>query len=142
MWFESILLMACAVVGIYEGAKLAQETLLIDDPVGPGWYLCFMAGLLFLCGLALMARQIRRKTGASGGGFSLLQGPAGQSLALLLFYALAASFVGYPLASVFFFILAQRIFGERSWPRAAALGLVITGSFYFVFSYFAGVPFP
>jgi len=141
MWFESILLMACAIVGIYQGAQLAQETLLIDDPVGPGWYLCFMSALLFTCGLALLVRQIRRRA-SSTGGFSVLMGPAGHSLLLLLLYALAASFAGYLLASVFFFVLAQRIFGERSWPRAAALGLVITGSFYFVFSYFAGVPFP
>ena len=141
MWFESILLMACAIVGIYQGAQLARETLLIEDPVGPGWYLCFMSALLFVCGLALLVRQIRRRA-SSTVGFSVLMGPAGRSLLLFLLYALAASYAGYLLASVFFFVLAQRIFGERSWPRAAALGLVITGSFYFVFSYFAGVPFP
>jgi hypothetical protein len=141
MLIENILLLALAIVGLYEGARLAQATLLFDDSVGPGWYLFFLSGLLLLCAVALVVRQVRRKT-ASQRGLSVLKGPAGQSLLLLLFYALAASYAGYLIASVIFFVLAQRIFGERSWPRSAVLGLVITGSFYLVFSYLAGVPFP
>ena len=128
-------------MGLYEGARLAKATLLFDDPVGPGWYLFFLSGLLLLCAVALVVRQVRRKMGSQGG-LSVLKGPAGQSLLLLLFYALTASYAGYLIASAIFFVLAQRIFGERSWPRSAVLGLVITGSFYLVFSYFAGVPFP
>ena len=141
MLIENILLLALAIVGIYEGARLAKVALLFDDPVGPGWYLFFLSALLLLCAVALVVRQVRRKT-ASLGGLSVLKGPAGQSLLLLLFYALAASYAGYLISSVIFFVLAQRIFGERSWPRSAVLGLVITGSFYLVFSCFAGVPFP
>jgi hypothetical protein len=141
MPLENILLLALAIIGIYEGGRLAKVTLLFDDPVGPGWYLFFLSALLFICAIALIVRQMRRKTGSQGG-FSVLKGPAGQSLLLLLFYALAASFAGYLLGSVVFFVLAQRIFGERSWPRSAAFGLAITGSFYLIFSYLAGVPFP
>jgi hypothetical protein len=38
--------------------------------------------------------------------------------------------------------LVQRIFGERSWLRCAAIGVSITACFYFVFSYLASVSLP
>jgi hypothetical protein len=142
MAIENILLLALAIVGIYDGTRLAKVVLLFDDPVGPGWYLFFMSVLLFICALALVVRQVRRKTVSAKGGLSVLKGPAGQSFLLLLLYGLGILISGYLIASFIFFILAQRIFGERSLPRSAAIGLVITGSFYLVFSYLAGVPFP
>jgi hypothetical protein len=142
MGLENILLMALAVVGIYEGARLAGVPLLIDDPVGPGWYLLFMSVLLFICASALLVRRTRGKPVSQTGGLSFLRGPAGQSFLLLLFYGLAALTAGYLIASALFFVLGPRVFGERSWARAAVLGLAMTGSFYRVFSRLAGVPLP
>lgn len=142
MSLSNILLLVLAIVGIYEGGRLAKVTLLFDDPVGPGWYLFFMSGLLFICALALLVRQVRGKGVFQSGGLSVLKGPAGQSLLLLLFYGVAVLIFGYLIASFFFFVLAQRAFGERSWARCAGFGVAITGGFYLVFSYLAGVPFP
>jgi hypothetical protein len=142
MGIENILLMALAIIGIYEGARLVGVPLLIDDPVGPGWYLLFMSVLLFICASALLVRRARRKPVSQSGGPSFLKGPAGQSFLLLLFYGLAALTAGYLIASAVFFVLGQRVFGERSWVRSAVLSLVITGSFYLVFSFLAGVPLP
>ncbi len=142
MAFENILLMALAVIGIYEGARLAKVALLFDDPVGPGWYLFFLSILLLICAMALILRERRRRSTSPGGGLSVLKGPAGLSLLLLLFYVLAATISGYAIASLIFFVLAQRIFGEKSWTRSGVLGLAMTGTFYFIFSYLAGVPFP
>jgi Tripartite tricarboxylate transporter TctB family len=142
MGVENILLMVLAVVGIYEGVRLIGVPLLIDDPVGPGWYLLFMSILLFICACTLLMRRARSKTVSQTGGLSFLKGPAGQSFLLLLFYGLAALSAGYLIASALFFLLGQRVFGERSWARAAVLGLAMTGSFYLVFSRLAGVPLP
>jgi hypothetical protein len=142
MGIENILLMVLAVVGICEGIRLIGVPLLIDDPVGPGWYLLFMSILLFICAAALLMKRARRKTVSQSGGLSFLKGPAGQSFLLLLFYGLAALTTGYLIASALFFLLGQRVFGERSWARAAVLGLAMTGSFYLVFSRLAGVPLP
>ena len=142
MGIGNILLMALAIIGIYEGARLAGGTLLIEDPVGPGWYLLFMSALFFLCGSALLVRQIRSETVSHGGGLSVLKGPAGQSLILLISYGLVVLVAGYLVGSILFFVSAQRVFGERSWVRSAVLGLVMTGSFYLVFSHLAGVPLP
>ncbi len=142
MLLESLLLMALAAVGIYEGARLSGVALLFEDPVGPGWYLFFVSGVLFVCATIYLVREVRRGPGPAMKNISLHSGPAGQALLLLLVYGVAVLLVGYFLASVFFFILAQRVFGERSWARSAAIGLVITGAFYFGFSYLAQVPLP
>ena len=61
---------------------------------------------------------------------------------LLLLYGTAVMTLGYVVASAIFFILVQRVFGERSWLRCTMRGLSITGCFYFVFSYLAGMPLP
>ena len=138
-----IILLVMATAGIFEGARLSKSVLLFVDPVGPGWYLFFMSCLLFICALALLVRQfIRRKAGQREVSLSLHKGPAGRALILLLLYGVAATYLGYLPASAMFFILVQRIFGERSWIRCAMIGLSITGCFYFVFSYLASMPLP
>ncbi len=138
-----IILLVLAAAGIYEGVRLSKSVLLFVDPVGPGWYLFFMACLLFVCAIALLVRQfIRRKAGQRTAGLALHKGPAGRALVLLLLYGLAVMFLGYVIASAMFFIVVQRIFGERSWIRCTVIGVSITGCFYFVFSYLAGMPLP
>lgn len=138
-----IILLVLAAAGIYEGVRLSKSVLLFVDPVGPGWYLFFMACLLFVCAIALLVRQfIRRKAGQRTDGLALHKGPAGRALVLLLLYGLAVMFLGYVIASAMFFIVVQRIFGERSWIRCTLVGVSITGCFYFVFSYLAGMPLP
>jgi hypothetical protein len=138
-----IILLVLAAAGIYEGVRLSKSVLLFVDPVGPGWYLFFMACLLFVCAIALLARQfIRHKTGQRTAGLALHKGPAGRALVLLLLYGLAVMYLGYVIASGMFFIVVQRIFGERSWIRCTVIGVSITGCFYVIFSYLAGMPLP
>lgn len=138
-----IILLVMATAGIYEGARLSNSALLFVDPVGPGWYLFFMSCLLFVCAIALLLRQfIRRKAGHREVSLSLHKGPAGRAILLLFLYAFAITYLGYIIASTIFFILVQRLFGERSWIRCGVIGVSITGCFYFVFSYLASVPLP
>jgi hypothetical protein len=138
-----IILLVLATAGIYEGVRLSKSVLLFVDPVGPGWYLFFMSCILFVCAIALLVRQfIRRKAGQNTVSLALHKGPAGRALMLLLLYGVAIIYLGYIVASAIFFILVQRIFGERSWIRCAVIGLSITGCFYFVFSYLASMPLP
>lgn len=142
MLVESILLSALAILGIYEGARLAKVVLLFEDPVGPGWYLFFVSGTLLVCAITYFVREIRHGVRARIEPFSLHRGAAGQALLLLLLYGIGVLLGGYLIASALFFILAQRIFGEKSWPKAVGIGLAITAAFYFGFSYLAGVPLP
>jgi putative tricarboxylic transport membrane protein len=138
-----IILLVMATLGIYEGARLSKTVLLFVDPVGPGWYLVLMSCLLFVCAIALLVQKfIRRKAAHREVSISLHKGAAGRALILLILYAVAVTFLGYVIASAIFFILVQRIFGERSWIRCAVIGVAVTGCFYFVFSYLAGMPLP
>ena len=138
-----IILLVMATLGIYEGARLRGAVLLFADSVGPGWYLILMSCLLFVCAIALLVRKfIRRKAGQREVRLSLHKGAAGRALILLILYGVAIMFLGYVLASAIFFILIQRIFGERSWVRCAVIGVAVTGCFYFVFLYLGGLPMP
>jgi hypothetical protein len=138
-----IILLVLAAAGIYEGIRLSKSVLLFVDPVGPGWYLFFMSCLLMVCAIALLVKRfIGRKVGRREVGLALHKGPAGRALMLLMLYGVAVIYSGYVVASAIFFILVQRIFGERSWIRCTVIGLSITGCFYFVFSYLAGMPLP
>jgi hypothetical protein len=138
-----IILLVLSAAGIYEGIRLSKSVLLFVDPVGPGWYLFFMSCLLFICATALLVKQIiARRAGRHEVRLALHKGPAGRALILLLLYGVAIIHAGYIAASAIFFILVQRIFGERSWIRCTAIGVFITGCFYFVFSYLASMPLP
>ncbi len=138
-----IFLLVMSILGIYEGARLSGTTLLFADAVGPGWYLFFISCLLFICAVALLVRKFTgRKAGHREAALSLHKGAAGRALILLILYGVAVMFLGYFVASAMFFILVQRIFGERSWLRCAGIGVSITVCFYFVFSYLAELPLP
>ena len=138
-----IILLVLAGAGIYEGARLSKSVLLFVDPVGPGWYLFFMSGVLFVCATALLVRQYRRrKAGHRDSSLALHKGPAGRAMLLLILYGLAIVYLGYVIASTVFFVWVQRLFGERSWIRCAVIGASITACFYFVFSYLAEMPLP
>jgi hypothetical protein len=138
-----IILLAMSILGIYEGIRLSKTVLLFTDTVGPGWYLFFMSCLLFICAMALLVRKfIRRKTAPREITLSLHKGAAGRAILLLLLYAFAITFLGYIISSVIFFIVVQRLFGERSWVRCAVIGVSITGCFYFIFSYLAAMSLP
>ncbi len=138
-----IIFLIVGALGTYEGVRLSRTTLLYADSVGPGWYLLFMAGLLLVCALTLLARRfIRRKAAQSEVSVSLHKGAAGLAFLLLVLYGAAITYLGYVVGSVLFFTSIQRVFGERSWLRSAAIGITITACFYFVFSYLASVALP
>jgi hypothetical protein len=138
-----IILLVMATVGIYEGVRLSNSVLLYADAVGPGWYLFLISCLLFICVIALLFRRfIRRKEAHHEVSLSLHKGAAGQALIVLFLYGILAMYLGYAVATAVFFVLVQRIFGERSWVKCGVIGISITCCFYFVFSYLAGMALP
>ena len=138
---EGVVLLLAA-VGIYEGARLSRVSLLFADPLGPGWYLFFSSLFLFICTGIITVRQWRLKTPPREDQTPFYKAHYGQALLLLVFYAMAASLVGYLAASFFFFLLIQRVFGERSWIRCLIVATAITAISYYGFSYLAGMPLP
>lgn len=138
------IILAVAVVGIFEGFRLSRVALLFADPLGPGRYLLFTACLLLICTSAVAARQWRRRSSVSPGGdhVAFYKNPVGRAMLLLVLYATAAPLLGYLASSFLFFLLVQRVFGERSWIRCTVIAATIAGVFYFGFSHLAGVPLP
>jgi putative tricarboxylic transport membrane protein len=138
-----VILLVMSIAGIYEGLRLSQSTLLFADPVGPGRYLFAISCLLFASAVALLVKYFTADRATRHElGISAYTGPAGQCLLLLFLYGFAIDLFGYLVASVPFFILIQRLSGERSWIRCTVIGVVLTGSFYYTFSYLAGMPLP
>jgi hypothetical protein len=138
-----IIFLIVGALGTYEGVRLSRTTLLYADSVGPGWYLLVMAGLLLVCAIALLARRFIQRNAVLGEvSVSLHRGAAGQAFLLLVIYGVAITYLGYVVGSLLFFTSIQRVFGERSWLRGAAIGISITACFYFVFSYLASVALP
>ena len=138
-----IALLALSAVGIYDGFRLSKSALLYTDPVGPGWYLFTVSILLLVCTLVVVwQRLIRCRGDKSKSSTSMLKSAAGCALLLLAFYGVGIMYLGYLVASVPYFILAQRAFGETSWRRCTLIGVTITGCFYLLFACLAGMPLP
>ncbi len=143
---EGLLILFVAFLGIYDGARLSKVTLLNPDPVGPGWYLMIVSGLLFLCGIIYSFLERKRKRSAAGpekkASFSFSLGPAGWTTIVLVIYALLTPIAGYALATAFFFMLTLYFSGMRSWPKSIILGLLFTVIFKYLFSDLAGISLP
>lgn len=134
-------LLGISVIGLIEGIRLTGTPLIVPEPLGPGWYLIIVSSLLMIAS----GVQILRAYSGPGSllaGLSLRFRPSFAATVLLVMYITAIHLAGYLVASALFFIAIQLTFGERSLPRAALVGLGITGVFYLVFDQLAGMPLP
>ena len=143
---EGLLILFVASLAIYDGARLTKVTLLNPDPVGPGWYLIIVSGLLFLCGIIYWFLEWKRKKSAAGperkASLPLSLGPAGWTVIVLVLYTVFTPIAGYALATAFFFVLTLYFSGMRSWPKSIILGLLFTVIFKYLFSDLAGISLP
>ncbi len=144
---EVLSLLILASLGIYDGIRMTKVPLPNPDPVGPGWYLFIVSGMLFLCViLYLFIEKSRRRLLVIAEKkirtFSFSINTLGWMLIVLVGYTLATPRIGYIPATAFFFVLTLHILGIRSWPRSILLGLVFTVVFKLLFSDLAGVSLP
>jgi hypothetical protein len=139
---ETFFTMGLATLGIYEGMRVSRVKIIFNDPIGPGWYVLLLSGMLLICGIFHLLVNIKRKVIAEKRRSSLHVGPAGRVLILLALYAFLVPFVNYTLCTAFFFVFVVRICGVNSWPKSVLIGLAFTVAFQFVFSHLAGIRFP
>jgi hypothetical protein len=142
LFIESFLLIGLGAIGTYDGAKLLKEPLIIREYIGPGWYLIFLSSMLIICGIIYLLVNAKHRAIAGRKRFSLHVGPHGYVLILLGLYTIGVSFVGYIPSTLFFFVLAYRIFGVSSWIRSIIIGLISIAVFQLIFSYLLGIPLP
>ena len=144
---EVLSLLIVAFLGIYDGIRMTKVPLPNPDPVGPGWYLFIVSGMLFLSVVYYFfsekSRQKRLATAEKKTPrFSFSINTLGWLLIVLVGYTLATPRIGYIPSTAFFFVLTLHICGVHSWRKSILWGLVFTVVFKLLFSDLAGVSFP
>jgi putative tricarboxylic transport membrane protein len=125
--------------GVYlvEGIRIPPAA--IGDPLGPRTFPTVLGVVLLVCGAILLCRPQRRKAAVIE---RKLFVPVMLLAGLLVAYALSLAWLGYPLATFLFMIIAARMMGERS----LAWSLPIAGGFsvgiYLVFTRLLMIPLP
>lgn len=113
------------------------------EPIGPDMYLAGVGALLGLLGAILVLQSIRKsplsvltsKSAAGARTHILLVGA-------LLLYALALPVLGYPLATLAFFLAAFPVMGLSGWRRFVPSSIAATVVLYVVFVVLADMPLP
>jgi putative tricarboxylic transport membrane protein len=145
-------LVGAGAVGLFEGIRLFLQISDKKEPIGPGGYVIFVAGILMICGLiygtkwfvAIAAARKRARTEKT----SLKEHPSmplGRAIipvAVFVAYVAAIPFIGYLVTTLLFFGFSMWTFGERSWVRCILISIVLTAVFYIGFGVVAEVVLP
>ena len=125
--------------GVYlvEGIRIPPAA--IGDPLGPRTFPTVLGVVLLVCGAILLCRPQRRKAAVIE---RKLFVPVMLLAGLLVAYALSLAWLGYPLATILFMIIAARMMGERSlaWSLPIAVGFSV--GIYLVFTRLLMIPLP
>lgn len=144
VWIEGTMLIALSLWAMTEGYRLVvdKDPNALYDVLGPGYYIFVLSFVLLATGITHMF--ITREKAAAP------QAPATREMRVRLFgaiggivlYLLLISIIGYPAATVIFFLIQFRIVGITSWKLNLALTLAITACYYFIFQEYCGMIFP
>jgi putative tricarboxylic transport membrane protein len=134
--------LALAALGSFVAWRALDWDLLTEDGPGPGFFpLGYGVLMVGLSGLLVLRAVLQPSPGGESSG---LRGHLRALLTWVVFAgsAFAMQWVGFVAG---FAILATFVVGyvfERSWPRAAAVGLACAGGFWLVFDRVMGVGLP
>lgn len=141
---EGAMLIALSLGAMTEGYRLVvdKDPNALYDVLGPGYYIFVLSFVLLATGIAHMV-VAREKAAAP-------PAPVTREMRVRLFGAIGAivlylfliSIIGYPPATVLFFLIQFRIVGIMSWKVNLALSLIITACYYFIFQEYCGMVFP
>ena len=115
----------------------------LSDAVGPGAYIVAYSICLLIVGAAYLILNARKKVIPEEvsvewkNRFKVLG-----MVASFVIYNVLIEVVGYPIATVFFFLMQFRIVGVRSWRSIILLSLICTAVYYILFGKYANIVFP
>ena len=142
---EGALLVVVSLVGLAEGLRLViyKDPYTLYDPLGPGFYIIAIS-------IGLMAIGIVHLLSRSKKVFTLKEMPVDKKMRIRMMSTVAACviyiflirIIGYPLATILFFLLEFRIQGIKSWPWIVVLSLVLSALYYLVFVQYCSMVFP
>jgi len=146
VWVEGLIFVAFSLISATESIRLLlyRDDKMQMDLLGPGYYLLVMSISLLITSIAYIYifTQTRHETIAPE---KVTQ--KGKERLFLSFLACAGyvifiDLIGYPMATIIFFIIMFKLLGIRTWFKSILLSFVFSVVFYAVFVEFAGMIFP
>lgn len=137
---EGALALLVGAVTIVQGVGLTIHRIpgVLYDRVGPGAFGVLIGiGLLAVGVLHLWMRDTRPAAGRS-----LLNRRVLGILGACVLYLLLIDAVGYPAASVIFFLLVSRLSGVSSWMNSLVIAVCLTATYYGIFVMYFNLLFP
>jgi hypothetical protein len=138
---EGLVVFAMGLLSIAEGIRLnVTERIQMYDVLGPGNYNIGVGLLLLIVSTAYLTsfrkeRQEREKRDGGSATEKTLRTKMAAMFVTLAAYITLIYLAGYPLATLAFFLLINRVVGFRSWLLNGALSVGVSAAFYLVFVY-------
>jgi len=122
---------------LLEGIRIPPPA--IGDPLGPRVFPTVLGGVMLVCAVGLLFRPRRREAPVIEWKFFA---PVVLLAGLLVAYAFSLAWLGYPLATLLFMVLAARMMGERSLVGSLPIALGFAVGVYLLFTKFLLIPLP
>jgi hypothetical protein len=142
---EGIMMLGIASAGIIEAMYIIshRDMNTVDELIGPGSYILFLAVPLMITGLSHLFMEYRKKSSdiKLGSGRQIDVKLVGIFLMTAL-YIYLIGVIGYLLSSLIFFVIAFKLSGVKSWWNNIMISCVISGSYYIIFVRMCDLIFP
>lgn len=133
-----IVISGIGVFYLIEGFSLPPAA--IGDPLGPLTFPTILGISLVSCGayLAFWPGPPATQTVLARASFQQIL----ILFALLIVYSASISWVGYPISTFLFVLIAAFLMGERSWAKGLLISAVFTMGIFFLFVRVLTIPLP
>jgi putative tricarboxylic transport membrane protein len=123
----------------YLWVAIFMEEVTIGDPLGPKAFPIILGALMTALGFSLLIRPVGVSQPRSFG--RAVACPA--VLAVLLgAYSFSIEWIGYPVATFLFLLVASRLLGEKSWMAGLVIPLAISLGVFGLFTRVLDIPLP
>lgn len=142
---EGIVMLGIASAGIIEAMYVIshKDPNTIDELIGPGSYILFLAVPLMITGLSHIFMEYRKKSRDITLGFrQQIDAKLVGIFFITALYIYLIGVIGYLLSSIIFFIFAFRLSGVNNWRVNFIISFVISGSYYIIFVKICDLIFP
>ena len=142
---EGFILLAIGMGSVAEALRLIVYKVpgVLYDALGPGFYLLIIGTCLLITGAShLLHNYHEYNTEKVVTADEKMRTRMIATVLICGIYAILIDYVGYLLATVFFFVAEFRLFGVKSLLANIALSLLLTATNYILFVKLCGLIFP
>jgi hypothetical protein len=141
---EGILLIILGAVGVAEAVRLIiqKASLTVQDILGPGPYVLVVSIPLIVIGIVHLISHRLTPSIEKVTVNKEMQRRMMIMIGACAFYTFLMSYIGYLLATLFFFFIQFKAVGIKSWRTNILLTLSLTTAYYIVFVKYCNMVFP